>query len=232
MSRWQRVHRVAGFDTVFVWYVRGLIARNFAGVLLREGSAFPRSGGYVAVANHHSWWDGFIPYYVHHTARAPQPFALMMSDPELQRFPYFRFGGVFSVDAASPRTARDAIMYAGSLARDGAAVWIFPDGILRPPSTPLRFTSGFVHAARDARAPIVPVAMRFVMLERERPDVFIAVGDAIAPEPRDAQKRSQSAVEALLTAIDADIASGNRSKYRTVLTGRKGVDERVALPRR
>jgi 1-acyl-sn-glycerol-3-phosphate acyltransferase len=227
---WQRVARAAGFDTFFSWYVRRLIAGEFAAVWLREGNAFPERGGYVAVANHHSWWDGFIPYALHHARRARQPFALMMSDAELRRFPYFRACGVFSIDASSVRAARESVLYASELARAGAAVWIFPDGVLRGPSAPLAFTSGFEHAAIGASVPVVPVAMRFVMLDKQRPEVFVAIGEPLAPA-RGLRESARRAVEALLRAIDEDLSSLQRSRYRAVLTGRKGVDERVALPR-
>lgn len=231
MSGWQRARRVAGFDTVFRRYVRGLVARSFAAVWVREGASLPERGGYVAVANHNAWWDGFIPYLLQHACAPRVPFAILMSDPELRRFPFFRFCGAFSIDATSLRAARASIVYAASLARGGEAVWIFPDGELRPPGTPLRFTGGFAHAAREAGVCVVPVAMRFVQLDKQRPEVFVAFGAPLEPD-RSSRERAQEAVAALLATIDADVLAGGRANYRAALTGRIGVDDRVALPRR
>lgn len=224
---WQRARRVRGFDALFGAYVRRLVRRNFAAVWLRRGSTFP-PGGYIAAANHRSWWDGFIPYVLHRQAAPAQPFAIMMSDAELRRFPYFRFAGAFSVDAASPRAALPAIVYAADEARSGAAVWIFPEGALQPPAAPLVFTSGFVHAARRAGAPIVPVAMRFVVLDTQRPHAFVAAGPAIAPAAG-AQRKTEDAVSGMLAAIDADIGERRiATHYERVLRGARGADERAA----
>lgn len=230
---WQRAHRLAGFDACFVPYLRWLMRGNVAGLWLRSGDAFPAHGGYVAVANHHSWWDGFVPYLLHHTREATQPFGLMMSQRELRRFPYFRLGGAFSIDAASIRAALPSVLYAASEAQQGAAIWIFPDGVLRPPLIAPAFTSGFVHIARDAGVPIVPVAMRFLMLAKQRPEVFVAIGPPVSANRRDARALGQGAVVELLDAIDRDVREDAVARrYRLVVRGASGVDDRLAPPSR
>ncbi|MDE2480985.1 MAG: lysophospholipid acyltransferase family protein [bacterium] len=229
MSGWQRARRVAGFDSFFVWYTRRLVRGNFARVWVAGVESLPAHGGYVAVANHHSWWDGLIPYLLHHERERERPFAVMMSDAELRRFPFFRFGGAFSVDARSVRAARDAVRYAADEARAGAAVWIFPDGVLHAPSAPLAFTSGFEHVAREAGVPIVPAAMRFVFRDRQRPEIFVRYGEPIVAL-RGARERTQACVAAMLAEIDRLLADGQiEQRFRIAVSGRAGVDDRVAL---
>lgn len=231
-ASWQQAHRLRGFDACFTWYLHRLVRGSFASVWVAGMQHVPRIGGYVAAANHHSWWDGLIPYLVHRLARAPQPFALMMSDAELRRFPYFRFGGAFSIDARSVRAAREAIAYAAQEARSGAAVWIFPDGVLEPPGSALHFTSGFVHAARDGGVPIVPAAMRFVMRSQQRPEAFVRFGAPLAAD-RTAAVRAQSAVQELLAEIDRAIAADRvHAEFSRVVAGVRGVDDRLALATR
>ncbi len=116
----------------------------------------------------------------------------MMSDAELRRFAFFRWAGAFSVDASSPRAARAAVLYAGEQAQQGAGVWIFPQGVLGRGTAPSAFTSGFVHAARAANAPIVPVAMVFRMLDKQRPEAFVDIGQPLDAGQRDAQRRTQA----------------------------------------
>lgn len=228
---WQPARRLHGFDACFTWYLRGLVRRNFSRIWCAGTDLLPH-GGYVAAANHHSWWDGLIPYYLHRMQEPGRPFALMMSDAELRRFPYFRLGGAFSIDASSVRAARDAILYAAAQARAGAAVWIFPDGELRAARSPLRFTSGFVHAARDGGVPIVPVAMRFVMRSRQRPEAFVRFGPALQPG-RAACGRTEDAVAQMLEQIDRSIERGAVQRdFALVTTGRAGVDDVLALARR
>ncbi len=229
MSGWQPARRFEGFDHVFAWYARRLVRADFARLWLARSPQHPPRGGYVAVANHHSWWDGLIPYVVHREREAQRPFALMMSDAELRRFPYFRYLGVFSVDARSVRAAREAVLYAAGEARAGAAVWIFPEGELRAPSAPLAFTSGFEHAAREAEVPIVPAAMRFVFRDRQRPEAFLRFGDPLEPT-RGARVRAQDAVTRMLVEIDRAVESGRpQEAFELALSGRAGIDDRVAV---
>lgn len=231
-ARWQRAHRVAGFDACFTIYVRGLVRRNFSRVWAAGACELPPSGGYVAAANHHSWWDGLIPYFLHRMQQRDRPFALMMSDAELRRFPYFRLGGAFSVDASSVRAAREAVQYAAQEASAGAAVWIFPEGELRAVTAPLRFSSGFAHAARAAGVPIVPAAMRFVMRAQQRPEVFLRFGTPIVAD-RTAQERSERSVRAMLHAIDRAIECGQvEREFSLVTSGHAGPDDVLALARR
>ncbi|MFN2462043.1 MAG: 1-acyl-sn-glycerol-3-phosphate acyltransferase [Candidatus Velthaea sp.] len=138
------------------------------------------------------------------------------------------FAGTFSVDVASRRAALPAIAYAAEEARSGAAVWIFPEGVLQPPSAPLAFTSGFAHAARRARVPIVPVAMRFVLLDTQRPHAFVAAGRVIEPGGG-ARRETEDAVGSMLAAIDADITERRiATHFDRVVRGARGVDQRAA----
>jgi len=233
---WQRAHRVAGFERFFGIYLHWLIRRSFARILVRAEASFP-GGGYVAAANHHSWWDGFLALTIHRAFAPERPFNVMMDDEQLRRFPYFRLGGAFSVDARSVRAAYSAIAYAASCARTGAGLWIFPDGQLHPPLCAPSFSSGFVHAARMAEAPVLPVAMRYLFLGEQRPVAIAALGAPIDPHPRTARAAVQERVTELLASLDEDLRRGRLDgRYREILRGRAGIDEivarRSAAPRR
>ena len=225
---WQRAHRVAGFEAFFGAYLRWLMRRSFARVLVRCEGALPQ-GGYVAAANHHSWWDGFLASSIHRAFAPERAFNLMMDDEQLRRFPFFRIGGAFSVDTRSVRAAYDAIAYGARCARDGAGLWIFPDGVLRPPLCAPHFTSGFIHAARAAEVPVLPVAMRYYVLDEQRPTAIAAIGTPIDPHPRAARAKSEESAAALLASIDNDLREGRiDERYRAILHGRSGIDEIVA----
>ncbi|MGC8486256.1 MAG: lysophospholipid acyltransferase family protein [Candidatus Baltobacteraceae bacterium] len=225
---WQRAHRIAGFEIFFGRYLQWLMRRSFARVLVRNDGAFPNAG-YVAAANHHSWWDGFLALTIHRAFAPERPFNLMMDDEQLRRFPFFRFGGAFSVDARSVRAAYPAIQYGAACARDGAGLWIFPDGELRPSHCEPAFTSGFLHAARAAEVPVLPVAMRFVFLGEQRPIAIAALGAPIDPRARAAQAQTQAQVVALLASIDEDLrAQRVDGRYRELVRGNAGIDAVVA----
>ena len=226
---WQTARRVPGFEAVFSQYLRWLVRRSFSTVWVhRDAAPFP-SSGYVAAANHSSWWDGFIPYLLHRKSLPHAPFALMMSDEELRRFPFFRWGGAFSVDATSARRSLPAIRYAASEARNGAGVWMFPRGRFEQSVAPAAWTSGFLHAARTAAVPIVPVAMRFRMTEKQRPDAFVDIAPAVEAFSRNARAATARVVAERLQRIDDIVAyDGAHDEFLPFLGGARGVDGHVA----
>ncbi len=228
-ARWQRTRRVPGFERFFFVYLRWLLRRSFATVWLRRSATPLPRGGYVAAANHSSWWDGFVPYVLHRSLDPQHPFGVLMSDAELRRFPFFRWAGAFSIDASTPRAARASILYAGAQAESGAGVWIFPQGVLAWGATTGTFTSGFVHAARAAKAPIVPVALYFTMLDKQRAEAFVDVAEALDAERRDARMLTQRIVEERVSRIARDIdARSVDTRYRPLLRAAPGIDQRIA----
>lgn len=217
-----------GFVAVFESYVTWLLRRSFRGVWLpRNARPFP-SGGFIAVANHTSWWDGFVPFAVQRHLQPETPFYVMMDESQLRRFPFFRWGGAFSVNASSARRARESIVYACSIARAGAGVWIFPEGRIEPPGAEIRFTSGYLHVARDAGVPILPVALRYAMLEAQRPDAFFECA-----APLEANARARELVPAIVARMRGDLSRaldrGAAFKDRSNLfTPGAGIDDAVS----
>jgi 1-acyl-sn-glycerol-3-phosphate acyltransferase len=223
------VRRNAGFERCFSAYLYWLVRRSFQTVWLRTSAALPH-GGFVAAANHTSWWDGFVPFLIHRKLTPHSPFFILMSETELRRFAFFRWGGAFSIDAASKRKALESIRYAAEAVREGGGVWIFPQGSLTPAGSSLRFTSGFVHAARGGSGPIVPVALRFAMLSAQRPEAFVDFGPAIDPRHRDALVTTREIVASMVSEIDRHIFEGTvTSRFEPFIHGGRGVDESVSV---
>lgn len=217
-----------GFLAVFRRYLAALLRRSFRGVWIARDAHFPESG-FVAVSNHSSWWDGFIPYAVQYRLRPQTPFALMMDAAQLRRFPFFRLGGAFAVDSAHPRSAYRSVERAASLARDGAGVWIFPQGAMAPIGPPLRFKRGYLHVARRAAVPIVPVAMRFEMLEAQRPDAFLEIAAPIDPSESAAEERIPQRIAAMLDRFENERRAGTLMERRISLFERApGIDDVLA----
>ncbi|MDQ2818262.1 MAG: lysophospholipid acyltransferase family protein [Candidatus Eremiobacteraeota bacterium] len=222
---WSKAHRIGGFERSFERYVRWLVRRSFAGVWLNRRAARLPSDGYVAIANHSSWWDGFIPYLLHRRQLPGSPFGLLMSDQELRRFPFFRWAGAFSIDNSSMRRAREAVVYAGEEARRGVGVWMFPQGWFAIDCEPRQFSSGFVHAARRGAAAIVPVALRFTMLEKQRPEVFIDIAKPLRDIGRGTARTAANIVCDRLRSIDDALRARHvEADYVRFITGASGVD--------
>jgi 1-acyl-sn-glycerol-3-phosphate acyltransferase len=204
-----------GFTACFGTYLGWLLQRSFRGVWIARDAAFPR-GGFIAAANHTSWWDGFVPFAVQARLAPLMPFALMMDAAQLQRFPFFRLGGAFGIDPRDKRGAYASIQRAAASARGGAGVT-------------LQFARGYLHAAQQARVPVVPVSMRFAVLEAQRPDAFIEIGKPLdASDPLTALRAPQT-ITGSLAALDEEIRAGSVFERRVSLFRRApGIDDVVA----
>jgi 1-acyl-sn-glycerol-3-phosphate acyltransferase len=168
------------------------------------------SGGPVLfVVNHTTWWDALVILWLAHVVLGSDGYA-MMDASNLRRLPFFRRVGAFGVDLADPSDGARGIRYAARLLdRPGRTLWIFPEGRERSPFASLELLPGSAQIARVARsATVVPVALRYVFTEAERPELYIAFGGALeklraVPEILAAQR---SGIERELARIDAALA--------------------------
>lgn len=222
-SGWLPAKRNATFSLMFERYLQWLLHRSFDNVWIRRNACALPASGYVAVANHSSWWDGFVAYLLH-TTSSSAPFSIMMDDAQLRRFPFFRMGGAFSISTRSNREAREAVVYAADQARSGAGVWIFPEGAFSDGGL-LPFNSAFVHVARRAGVPVVPVALRYAMLEKQRPEVFVEIGQAISIPGGCAAAETEATVRVALMGLDHHIARHDRSAFDPSWQRRAGIDD-------
>lgn len=223
-------YRNRPFERFFTRYTTWLLRRSFAVIWLANDASPLPSGGYVAAANHSSWWDGFVGGFLHKRADRARDFAVMMSEPELRRFPFFAWLGAFPIDTATLRSAYRAVVRASEEARAGAGVWIFPQGEIARGSGWPPFRGGFALAAVRAGVPVVPVAIRYAMRERQRPEVFVHVGEPMkGSETRSLAAACEAAVRDLLATIDECIANDVvESTFAPVLRENLGIDARIS----
>jgi 1-acyl-sn-glycerol-3-phosphate acyltransferase len=206
----------------FIPYVIGRsLRRGLAGAYVRGDVGLDGMGGEgaVLVANHHSWWDGYLMWALaRHHAR---PMAMLIDAETLERFPFFRLLG--GVDAGELRTL-------ARRARAGAWAVVFPEGRLGSPVQLAPFMPGAAAVARWAGCPLVPVGIRLVMRGRQRPEGYLAAGRALAPGS--SGEDQQRAVRVLLERIDGDLAAADDpleppAGYRRMLRGRADDHQRL-----
>ncbi|UZW65126.1 lysophospholipid acyltransferase family protein [Priestia flexa] len=102
------------------------------------------------IANHSSWWDSLISFYVNRVLLKHDSYA-MMSEEGMKSFPFFKKIGAFSVNQASPKHIMKSLLYARELLREKKGVWIFPQGKEEHlEKRPLQFSDGtiFYHVKR------------------------------------------------------------------------------------
>jgi lyso-ornithine lipid O-acyltransferase len=122
-----------------------------------EVTGAPPVGPSVLVANHVSYLDP--------VALAPVVPCIPISKGEVSGWPVIGFGarvlGVLFVDRASPLSGARALRRALRALRAGVSVLNFPEGTTTDGTRILPFRRGVFGVAQMARAPIVPVALRY-----------------------------------------------------------------------
>lgn len=187
----------------------------------------------LVYSNHPSWWDGYIAFFLS-DERWRNTSYLMMEEPQLRRYGFFRYCGVFSVDRHDAREGLRSVRYAADLIRQRPrrCLWIFPQGEITPnDARPLVLFRGATHIAKLA-APVrcVPMALRFEFLEQQRPEVLIRFGAAHTVEAgADARTLHHEMETRLTAAVDRlrdDVIDGSVAAYHTALQGRDSVNVR------
>jgi len=212
--------------------VRPALRRTFDRIALAQAAPRPQSDLPTLIyANHPSWWDGYMAFFLADEYWRCQGY-LMMEEPQLARYGFFRYCGVFSVDRHDPREGMRSVAYAAQLlaGHSQRVVWIFPQGEIQPnDKRPFVTFAGAAHVAKRA-APVrcIPMALRFEFAGQQRPEALIRLGEAhIVADSVNVKALHQEMDERLLREVDqlrADVASGATATYQTVLEGRPSVN--------
>jgi 1-acyl-sn-glycerol-3-phosphate acyltransferase len=137
----------------------------------------------LLVANHVSWWDGFLLREVHRALRPDSPLHPVMLASELSRRWVLRALGGVGIDARNPGTIATAIrtLREQILRHPETVVIFFPQGRIWPSHRrPLGFQRGVeLFARRLAPATILPVAIHIEPLHRVSPTAFLLAGEAV-----------------------------------------------------
>jgi len=202
-----RKHRL--FNAWFASHARGRIRATFGRTRvfgLARAREIVREAPVLVVSNHTSWWDPLVILHASQHLFDADGHALMDAK-NLRKLPFFALVGAFGVDLDKPADGAAAIKYAARLLdRPGRLVWVFPQGRERPiTERPLGFRPGAAEIARVARrARALPVALRYEFSGEERPELYISIGEPMAPE-RDTEKARamhEQAVEVELDRIE------------------------------
>lgn len=171
----------AGFELVFRPWMR----RRLDGIHVRglEGAAWiPGELPVLLLANHVSWWDGFLLREVHRSLRPDAPLHVVMSEAELRRIRVFQWMGAVPL-STGPLGARSLLRdMADHLARrPDAVLGFFPQGrIGSAHRRPLGFRRGGAWLARQlAPLAVVPVGLHLEPLTRPGPAAFVSVGSPV-----------------------------------------------------
>jgi 1-acyl-sn-glycerol-3-phosphate acyltransferase len=200
------------------WYFelafRPWFRRQLAGIELGGVEAATRALGDEApqdraraplllVANHASWFDGFLLREVHRRVRPSSALRFIMLREELARSRTLRWIGGTGFDPGRPASLRGALAEVDALRGEGVTVAYFPQGKIYPSTRrPLGFHPGVNLAIRRlAPLTLLPVAIHLEPGNRLRPTAWLMAGP-----PRWIPGPGVEAAPPSAAALDAEIA--------------------------
>jgi 1-acyl-sn-glycerol-3-phosphate acyltransferase len=170
-----------GFDLVFGTHRRRVLADP---LIVGWPTALPGDVPLIIVANHVSWWDGFLLRDLHRELRPGSHLCVVMNAAELRCNTTLRLLGGVPLRTGSTASVR-ALMRGLRAVRERApdfTLFYFPQGRIWPSfRRPLGFRRGVARlAAHVAPAVILPVGLHIEPLNARRPTPIIAMGEPIA----------------------------------------------------
>jgi len=199
----------------------------------RIGARDRRVEPLILYATHGSWWDAALTIVLSLRTFHLDAYG-MMEYKQLQRYPFFRRIGMFSVIREDPASALRSIRYAASELRGtGRALWMFPQGTLvNQEVRPLELEPGLGILAR-ALQPVwlCPVALRYDLVREQAPDAQIAIGTPQRWEggswsARDVQHSAAAALTSLADDVREDALQERLEAYEMLYRGRTSMEKR------
>ena len=129
-----------------------ILARCVYRVRPRGLEHLPRTGGALLLPNHVTWIDAIVLQLA-----CPRRLRFLIYEPIYRRpllHPFLRLLGCIPI---MPGRAKGALAVATAALRAGEVVCLYPEGELTRTGTLLRLKKGYLHLAREAGAPVVPV---------------------------------------------------------------------------
>lgn len=155
----------------------------------------PRTGGALILPNHVTWVDAIVLQLA-----CPRRLRYLIYEPIYNRpllKPFLKMLGCIPI---MPGRSKGALALATAALQAGEVICIYPEGELTRTGTLLRLKKGYLHLARAANVPVVPVCLDqlwgsifsyeggryFSKLPRRWPyPVTVAFGAALTPEQAD-----------------------------------------------
>ena len=201
----------AALESIYSAYARRLIRKQFGSVRM-SGHAFPETEQpVIAYMNHTAWWDAVVPVHLTHDLFRRELHALMEAE-QLRRYPFFRHLGCFGPGDGGLADARAVVEHSATVLRTGKRpiLWIFPQGEILPSRAPMKFKSGLGRIANEVpEALVIPIAVRYEFLKRDRPECRVRIGEPAMRTEEDHSRftrRLELLLQKEIDALDSEIA--------------------------
>lgn len=134
----------------FSWYIRRIIKSDFEDLKYNR-IAFDKNRSILLLANHFSWWDGFLMFHVNKLYFGKK-FHVMISEDNYKAVWFLKYLGGFSVKSNSKSMIK-SLEFAGSLLNNpDNLVLIFPQGKLYSGHvTEVKFEKGLMNLINSSK---------------------------------------------------------------------------------
>lgn len=167
------------FDMAFRPWMRRRLRVRLTGM----PSTLPGDVPLLLVANHVSWWDGFLLRAVQRELRPAGTLYTVALERELVKHPVLRMIGAIGIEPSSPASILRAVrtIERKRQAMPEAVFGYFPQGRITPSyRRPLGFRRGLdVFARALAPAIALPVAIHIEPMTAAAPTAFVSIGDPL-----------------------------------------------------
>lgn len=224
-------------------YLERLASRHFAAVWWHRPADWDPEPPTIYVANHTSWWDGFLAYLT--GRRLSRVFHVLMEEEQLARYRFFRGVGALPLDRHCAGRAYAQLEVAARALRPGRGLWVFPQGARRPRREPVHaIERGAAQVALLTREPvrICPVAFRYEYLSEDRAEAFVFVGDQVSGiggresgvtsrefrrERRVLSERIERILAGTLEALDRRLEREDLDAFEVMIPGKLSMNKRL-----
>ncbi len=167
------------FEKLFYSYLKKyLLKRHFHTIELEGKLDVENSLPVLYIANHSSWWDGLLLFYMTQQ-QSNQEHYVMMDEQGVMAYPFFRKVGAYSINRSLPKDIVRTLRYSEQLLRDQHVVWIFPQGQIQHQAIrPFHFQSGIGYLLQQfEQVNVKPISFHYYFGESQKPIASIRAGE-------------------------------------------------------
>ncbi len=113
---------------IFSWYISYIIKRDFSSYTFNK-IAVNKDEAVLLLANHFSWWDGFLMFQLNRLT-FKKKFHVLVTKADYEQNSYLKYVGAFA-SVSKGKDVVETLLYAGSLLNSAEnLVLVFPQGKL------------------------------------------------------------------------------------------------------
>lgn len=217
-------------EMLFRFYVLRSMKKHFYAIY-RSGEVPPIQNELpvILLPNHNTWWDGFLAYLITSNVLG-RPIYLMMTEEQLQNYPFFSRVGAYSISLKNKKRMLDSLEYTHKILQEDnkAAVCIFPEGELKPyDAESIEYKRGiqWIMERLQREVNILQIAIRIEFLNQQRPEAVLRFGDSMIagpdsyPDLDSLERQHEELLKELETAIHSE------DKGERLLSGKNSIHE-------